>query len=55
VFLDARQYGDYACAWALFVLIGNLVALIAYLLARPPKSMQRRSIVGAKKRKGSGA
>lgn len=40
VLLDAREYGDYEYVWALFVLIGNLVALIAYLLARQPKSMR---------------
>ncbi|OHB66621.1 MAG: hypothetical protein A2V70_00775 [Planctomycetes bacterium RBG_13_63_9] len=37
VLLDARQRWDYAVVWALFVLIGNLVALIAYLLARSPR------------------
>ncbi len=38
VLLDARQRGDHACAWTAFVLIGNLVALISYLLARPPRA-----------------
>ena len=33
VFLDARDRRDRACAWAMFVLIGNVVALIGYLLA----------------------
>jgi hypothetical protein len=36
VYLDARQRGERAAVWAIFVLIGNLVALIAYLLARRP-------------------
>lgn len=35
VWLDARQRGERAGVWALFVLIGNLVALMAYLLTRP--------------------
>jgi len=34
VYLDARQRGERARIWAIFVLIGNLVALIAYLLVR---------------------
>jgi len=33
-YLDARQRGERAGVWTLFVLIGNLVALIAYLLTR---------------------
>lgn len=33
VFLDARDRRDRALAWGIFVLIGNLVALLAYLLA----------------------
>jgi hypothetical protein len=41
VFLDARQRGDHACAWAAFVLIGNLVALIAYVLAQWPHVSNR--------------
>jgi hypothetical protein len=36
VFLDARQRGERALAWAGFVLIGNLVALLTYILARRP-------------------
>ena len=36
VWLDARGRGEKAVAWAVFVLIGNLVALLAYLLVRPP-------------------
>jgi hypothetical protein len=35
VFLDAKARGERAWVWALFALIGNLVALIAYLLAHP--------------------
>jgi hypothetical protein len=37
VFLDARARGDRAWIWAAFVLVGNLVALMAYLLARAPR------------------
>jgi hypothetical protein len=33
VFLDARERRERALAWGIFVLIGNLVALLAYLLA----------------------
>ena len=36
VFLDSSERGDRAVPWATFVLMGNLVALIAYLLARAP-------------------
>jgi hypothetical protein len=36
VLLDAQERGERAAAWAVFVLFGNLVALIAYLLARSP-------------------
>jgi hypothetical protein len=36
VFLDAKVRGERAWVWALFVLVGNLVALFAYLLARHP-------------------
>ena len=35
--LDARARGERAWVWAAFVLVGNLVALLAYLLARPPR------------------
>ncbi|MBN2007043.1 MAG: hypothetical protein JXA21_27075 [Anaerolineae bacterium] len=35
--LDAQQRGERAWVWATFVLIGNLVALIAYILARAPQ------------------
>jgi hypothetical protein len=38
VWLDARERGEKAVAWAIFILIGNLVALLAYLLVRPPKA-----------------
>ena len=37
VLLDARERGDHALVWALFVFLGNLVALIAYLLVRSPE------------------
>jgi hypothetical protein len=36
VFLDAKARGERAWVWVLFVLLGNLVALFAYLLARHP-------------------
>ncbi len=38
VWLDARQRGDRAGVWAMFVMIGNLVALMAYILTRPRSS-----------------
>lgn len=38
VWLDARERGERAWAWAVFVLLGNLVALLAYILARVPRS-----------------
>lgn len=34
--LDARQRGERAWTWAVFVLLGNLMALLAYLLTRSP-------------------
>jgi hypothetical protein len=37
VFLSARERGEHAWAWAIFVFFGNLVGLIAYLLARKPQ------------------
>jgi hypothetical protein len=37
VWLDARARGERVWAWAVFVLIGNLVALMAYLLTRSPR------------------
>jgi len=40
VWIDARARGERAWVWAIFVLLGNLVALIAYLLARVPSSRQ---------------
>jgi hypothetical protein len=40
VWIDARERGEKAGVWAIFVLIGNLVALLAYLLVRPPKPSQ---------------
>lgn len=36
VFLDAKAHGERAWVWAMFVLMGNLVALFAYLLTRHP-------------------
>lgn len=36
VFLDARGRGERAWLWAVYISIGNLVALVAYLLARLP-------------------
>lgn len=36
VWLDARERGERAPVWAAFVFVGNLVALLAYLLARAP-------------------
>ncbi len=36
VFLDAKTHGERAWVWAMFVLMGNLVALFAYLLTRRP-------------------
>ena len=41
VWLDARARGERAGVWAVFVLLGNLVALIAYLLVRVPRSQTR--------------
>jgi hypothetical protein len=40
VWLDARARGERAWAWAVFVLLGNLVALIAYILVHAPRSQQ---------------
>lgn len=38
--LDARQRGERAWPWAIFVLFGNMMALLAYLLARVPPRPQ---------------
>ena len=38
VWLDARHRGERAGVWAMFVVIGNLVALMAYVLTRPKSS-----------------
>lgn len=38
--LDARQRGERAWVWALFVLLGNLVALLAYMLVRQPARIE---------------
>lgn len=41
VFLDARERGERGALWAAFVLLGNLVALLAYLLVqRPPRRLR---------------
>jgi len=40
VWLDARTRGERAGVWAVFVLLGNLVALIAYILVRAPRSQK---------------
>ena len=40
VLLDARDRGERAPVWAAFVFVGNLVALLAYLLARAPAPSQ---------------
>jgi hypothetical protein len=37
-FLDARERGENAWVWAAFTLVGNVIALVAYLLARAPRS-----------------
>jgi hypothetical protein len=37
-YLDARDHGERAIVWLIYVLIGNVVALIAYLLARNPRN-----------------
>jgi hypothetical protein len=37
VWLDARRRGERAVVWAVFVLLGNLVALLAYILVRAPR------------------
>jgi hypothetical protein len=37
VWLDARARGERAWVWAVFVLLGNLVGLITYILARRPR------------------
>ena len=40
VFIDARERGERAWVWGMFTLIGNLVALIAYILARNPQKRE---------------
>ncbi len=37
-FLDARDRGEKAWVWTGFTLVGNVIALVAYLLARAPRS-----------------
>lgn len=41
VFWDAKGRGEKAWVWAMFVLLGNLVALFAYLLTRHPQTHAR--------------
>jgi hypothetical protein len=43
VWLDARERGERAWVWAVFLLFGNLVALLAYILARAPRSAPART------------
>jgi hypothetical protein len=45
VLLDAKTRGERAWVWASFVLLGNLVALFAYLLARQPNGGRRQGNV----------
>jgi hypothetical protein len=45
VLLDAKVRGERAWVWAMFVLLGNLVALFAYLLARQPHPGRRQGSV----------
>ena len=40
VYLDARERGERAWAWTMFALIGNLAALLAYLLVRSPTTRE---------------
>jgi hypothetical protein len=40
VLLDARARGERAAVWTAFVLVGNLVALMAYLLTRRPQGAE---------------
>ena len=47
VWLDARTRGERAWVWAVFVLLGNLVALIAYILARVPRPQSALTDQGA--------
>jgi hypothetical protein len=42
VLLDAGPRGERAWVWAAFVLVGNLVALMAYLLTRAPRPATRQ-------------
>lgn len=46
VFQAARERGEQAWAWAIFVFFGNLVGLIAYLLARKPELKTPTSTTG---------
>jgi hypothetical protein len=40
--LDAKQRGERAWVWGAYVLLGNLVALIAYLLVRVPIPVEQQ-------------
>jgi len=51
VFLDAKARGERAWVWAMFVLLGNLVALFAYILSRQPCRLGRDGIVPNSSRK----
>jgi hypothetical protein len=44
VLLDARRRGEPAVAWATFVLVGNLVALVAYILVHAPRPDSTSSV-----------
>jgi len=52
VFLDAKARGERAWVWAMFVLLGNLVALFAYLLARQPEPGGRECIAPNSSKEG---
>ena len=51
VFLDAKARGERAWVWAMFVLLGNLIALFAYILSRQPCRLGRDGIVPNSSRK----
>lgn len=44
VYLDGRQRGERVCLWVLFLFVGNLVALVAYLFARLPLENSRNGL-----------
>lgn len=45
VFMDARQRGERAWVWTAFALIGDIVALIAYLLVRSPRPAPKEQTI----------